>query len=111
MKTKSWVIGLMFFCTLVTASAQISWKLGVVKSSILNIIIGFILYGIGAIILIICLKFGELSVVYPIVATSFIWVNIFSPTFFSTDSMNIMKWLGVLAIIIGVGFIGRGSRK
>ena len=108
----------MFFCTLVTASAQISWKLGVVNLKpgligILNlgIILGFVLYGIGALILIICLKYGELSVIYPIIATSFIWVNIFSPKFFPTDSMNILKWIGIVFIIGGVTFIGVGSKK
>ena len=118
MKTKSWVIGLMFFCTLVTASAQISWKIGVnsLRPGFFNIIFnpgilaGFVLYGIGAVILIICLKYGELSVVYPIIATSFIWVNIFSYIIFN-ETMNMMKWVGIIAIMFGVGFIGRGSKK
>ncbi len=119
MKTKTWAIVLMFFCTFITASAQLSWKLGVInlKPGIFNvifnlgIILGFILYGIGALILLICLKHGELSVIYPIVATSFIWVSIFSPIFFTTDSMNILKWVGVFIIIGGVIFIGIGSKK
>lgn len=118
MKTKTWAIVLMFFNTFITAGAQISWKLGVVnlKPSLigilnLGIVIGFILYGIGAVILLICLKHGELSVIYPIVAMSFIWVNILSPRFFSGDIMNILKWAGVVFIIGGVTFIGIGSKQ
>jgi len=118
MKTKSWAIALMFFCTLVTASAQISWKLGVIniKPGLINvlnlgILLGFFFYGVGALIMIICLKYGELSVIYPIIALSFIWVNIFSPRFFPTDSMNILKWVGILFIIGGVAFVGIGSKK
>lgn len=116
MKTKTWAIALMFFCTFVTASAQISWKLGVNKlqpGSILNlgILVGFVLYGIGAVILLICLKHGELSVIYPLIALSFIWVNLLSPRFFPTDSMNILKWVGIAFIIGGVTFVGLGSKQ
>ncbi len=110
MKTKTWAIVLMFFCTFITASAQISWKLGVVnlKPGIifnLGILVGFVLYGIGAVILLIALKYGELSVIYPIIALSFIWVNLLSPRFFPTDSMNILKWVGIVFIIGGVTFV------
>ncbi len=119
MKTKTWAIILMLFNTLITASAQISWKLGVINlepglwNVVFNtgIIVGFVLYGIGAVILLICLKHGELSVIYPIVAMSFIWVNIISPKFFPTDTMSLLKWVGVFIVIIGVTFIGVGSKQ
>ena len=55
------------------------------------------------------LKHGELSVLYPIYAMNFIWVSIMSPYFFETDSMNEVKWVGVLAIVAGVALIGLGS--
>ena len=118
MKTKTWAIILMLFNTIITASAQISWKLGVINLKpslvgILNfgIILGFVLYGIGAVIMIICLRHGELSVIYPIIALSFIWVNIMSPMFFATDFMNPLKWVGILFIIGGVTFVGIGSKQ
>ncbi len=119
MKTKLWAIFLVLFCTLLTSSAQIFYKLGV-KSLSLNLfslitnyylIFGLILYFIGAILLILALKNGELSVLYPLVATSYIWVSLLSPRFFATDSMNLMKWIGVFIIISGVSLVGIGGRN
>jgi len=107
----------MLVTTLLTSAAQLSWKFGSNNfvPGIINIItnygiiLGFALYGLAAVLLIISLKGGELSVLYPIIATSFIWVNIFSPIFFE-DKMNLFKWLGVLIIVIGVYFVGLGGK-
>lgn len=71
---------------------------------------GFLLYGAGAVLLIMALKHGELSVLYPIYATNFIWVSLLSPMFFD-DSMNLYKWLGVFVVLIGITFVALGSKK
>lgn len=118
MKTNTWAIALVFLSTLSAASGQLLIKLGVnnatvnLMSIITNIplIIGYGLYGLSAVILVISLKYGELSVLYPIYAMNFIWVCIASPMIFPTDSMNIIKWAGVISIVLGVAFIGLGSR-
>ena len=68
------------------------------------------MYGFGAVLLIIALRNGELSVIYPIIATSYIWVSLLSPRFFSTDFMNATKWGGIFVIIVGVTFVGIGGR-
>lgn len=112
----------MLLCTLVTSSAQIVWKLGANVNQSINlgplsipaspyIIGGYFLYGIAALLLIIALRGGELSVLYPIIATSYVWVSIASSYFFPLDSMNLLKWSGVLLIVCGVGMIGYGSER
>ncbi|MDP7180680.1 MAG: hypothetical protein QF824_05415 [Candidatus Woesearchaeota archaeon] len=111
MTTKSWAIGLIILCTLLTSSAQIIYKFGIEPLNIYLIALGLAIYSVAAIILIKALKGGELSVLYPLIATSYIWVSIFSPIFFSTDSMNSTKWIGVVVIIIGISFIGLGSKS
>ena len=117
MKTKLWAIGLVFLCTLFTSAAQIFYKFGVgdlrLDLSLFTnypIIIGLILYGLGALILVVALRGGELSVLYPIVATSFIWVSIFS-VFFLNETMNLFKWIGVIVIVFGVAFVTGGNGK
>jgi uncharacterized membrane protein len=72
---------------------------------------GCVLYGFGATLLIISLKHGELSVLYPIYALNFVWVSILSPWFYTTDSMNTVKWIGVLIIMGGVSLVGYGSSR
>lgn len=117
-KTPTWTILLVLFCTVLTTSAQVSWKYGADKLVIdpiailynYNIWLGFFFYGIGAILLIYSLKYGELSVLYPIIATSYIWVAILSMILFS-ESLNFFKIIGILIIVLGVSLIGYGSRK
>jgi drug/metabolite transporter (DMT)-like permease len=118
MKTKPWAIALMLLTTLLTATAQVFYKLGIPKlefnfySIITNyyLLIGLGLYAIGAALMITALKGGELSVLYPIIATSYIWVGLFS-FFIFHESLNLLRWLGISSIFFGVIFIGLGSKN
>ena len=73
-----------------------------------KLILGGSIYIVSGIITIIAFKGGELSVLYPLVATIYIWTLIFSIAFLK-EKMNIYKWLGILLIVLGVSFIGAGS--
>ena len=73
-----------------------------------KIIMGVILYGMSTVLFLPALKYGELSVLYPFVATTYIWVSILSINFLG-EKMNIYKWSGIFLIIAGVIFIGLGS--
>jgi len=110
-------IFLVILCTIFTSTGQILWKiasknLNSIHSIITNIplIIGFICYALGAILLIISLKYGKLSILYPFVALSFIWVNIAS-IFIFKEVVSIYNWIGIFIIILGVSLIGYGSSK
>ncbi len=117
MATKTWAVLLVLSCTAITTSAQIFYKLGanVLQFNLFslitnyNLIIGLGLYAIGAALLIIALKGGELSVLYPIIATSYIWVTLASSYFFN-EPVNLFKWIGIACVIIGVTVIGYGSK-
>ncbi|MGV8140992.1 MAG: hypothetical protein ACP5NW_00970 [Candidatus Woesearchaeota archaeon] len=108
---------LVILCTLFTSSGQIFWKfasgnLNDFTSIITNVplIIGFIFYGIGAILLIISLKYGDLSLVYPFIALSFIWVNVASIILFN-EIISVINWAGIISIMLGVSLIGYGGSK
>ena len=105
---------LMLFCTLLTSIAQVFLKKGamLLPSFFTNwqLLIGCILYGTAAVIFIIALKGGELSVLYPIIATSYVWVNLLSGYYFN-ETITLLKWLGILSIVVGVSLIGRGSNS
>jgi len=117
MATKLWAICLVLLCTLFTSVGQLFLKLGS-KTALLDfsllanyyLIIGIALYLVSALMLVIALKGGELSVLYPFIATSFIWVSFLSVRFLG-EAMNSWKWLGIFVIIIGVSFVGIGSKK
>ncbi len=116
-KTAWWAMALVLVVTIFTSAAQAFYKAGVDRGLSLDLhalitnyplIVGIALYGVGAVLLLISLRHGELSVLYPIVSLSYIWVSLIAAHYFN-EPMNIYKWLGVLAIIAGVSFIGKGS--
>lgn len=117
MATKLWAALLILFTTILTSSAQILYKLGSASLSfdivgILTnyyLIAGILLYAVGGILMIVSFRGGEVSVLYPIIATSYIWVSFLS-MYFLNESMNIFKWLGITSIIAGIISIGYGSK-
>lgn len=65
---------------------------------------GVFVYGASMIAFIIALRGSELSVLYPIVATGYIWVAMWSVVFLK-ERMTWPKWLGIAFIIAGVSII------
>ncbi len=61
-------------------------------------------YGISALVFIYLLKFVEVSILYPIFSSSYIWISIFSIKFLN-EKMNKLKWLGIILIIFGISLI------
>ena len=118
MKTKSWAMGMVLFCTLLTSTAQLFYKYGsetlefsffsIVTN--INLIAGLALYAVGGTILILSLRGGEVSVLYPIIATSYIWVSFLS-IYFLGEQMNLFKWIGIFIIMFGIVLIGYGSSR
>ena len=117
MATKSWAIFTVLATTLLTSSAQILWKIGS-KSLAFDIpgllanyhlLGGILLYIVGGTLLIISFRGGEVSVLYPIIATSYIWVSFLSMKFLG-EMMNLYKWIGIAGIIAGIVLIGFGSK-
>ena len=117
MTTKLWAALLVLFTTLLTSSAQLLYKYGSANLSLnpLELITnyylvgGVLLYAVGAALMILSFRGGEVSVLYPIIATSYIWVSFLS-IYFLGESMTYYKWLGVVTIIAGIGLIGFGSK-
>ena len=118
MPTKLWAALLVLFTTFLTSAGQILYKLGSkslefnVYSILTNhyLILGAVIYAIGGILIIVSLRGGEVSVLYPIIATSYIWVTLSSIIFFN-ESINWFKSFGIIAIIIGISLIGFGSKE
>ncbi len=108
---------LMIACTIFTSAGQLLWKAGSLQIIFSNpltffnfpFIVGCVSYVVGSILMILAFKKGELSVLYPVVATSYVWVSILAPLFFPNEIMNGWKWVGVLLIIFSISFLGWSS--
>ena len=106
---------IILFATLITSTAQIFYKLGVSHVNSLGIlnyylIFGILLYSVAAVLVIFAFKQGQVSMLYPLFATSYIWVSILSSYFFS-EIFGMVKLLGIASIIAGVAFIGLDAAK
>ena len=103
---------LSLFCALLASMGQTFFKIGSSKitgniiSWITNwqIILGMCLYGLSAILFIVALKYGKLSILYPMIATSYIWVT-FTSNCILKEQINYFNWIGVFLIICGVFMI------
>jgi drug/metabolite transporter (DMT)-like permease len=80
-------------------------------SFILNwqILLGIACYGIGAVLMIISLRGGEVTVLYPIITSSYIWVTISSSYFFG-EAINPLRGFGIFLIIAGILMITFGEK-
>jgi drug/metabolite transporter (DMT)-like permease len=74
------------------------------------LILGFAAHSMNALLLILALRDGELSMLFPIISLSYVWVSLLSMYFFH-EPMNVWKALGILLVIGGVGLLGRASSR
>jgi len=117
-------------CTVFAAAAQVLLKFGALHSmpafnpsnpsswtpflvALLGnypLLLGYTAHSGNALLLILALKDGELSLLYPIIALTYVWVNLLSMYFFR-EHMNPWKAIGIALVIGGVGLMGRASSR
>ena len=71
---------------------------------------GLVLYGIGAAMMVLALQHGELSVLYPVISLSYVWVAILSVVLFH-EHLNVYRIAGIAVIIAGVAILGRSGHR
>ena len=114
MTTPVWSILLVALTGSLAAVAQVLLKIGTrsisstLSSWVFNehLLGGLALYGVGFILMVSALRHGNVSILYPVLATSYIWVALLS-TFFLSEPFPLVRWIGVALIIGGIGVIVR----
>lgn len=114
-------IALVFGCTVLGAAAQILMKsgattvsqpgvAGVLMGMLTNVRLfsGYCLYGLSTVLLVLALKEGELSLLYPVIALTYVWVTVLSFLLFH-ETVNPYKMVGIAVIVIGVAVLGRSG--
>ena len=112
---------LVFLCTLVGALAQMLIKTGastVTRPGFFGAILamltnpplfaGYCLYGFNTILMVLALRDGELSIIYPVIALTYVWVSLLSMWIFH-EPMNVFKAVGIAVIVAGVAVLGRSK--
>jgi drug/metabolite transporter (DMT)-like permease len=110
---------LVFGCTVLGAAAQIFMKFGANRlahprligmATNLPLLCGLVLYGLSTVLLVLALKDGELSLLYPVIALTYVWVTVLSLLILH-DRPNPYKLAGIAIIVIGVSVLGRGGKR
>ncbi len=69
-----------------------------------HLIIGIAIYFVSTVIYVYALSKGQLSVLYPIIATSYIWTSIFAKIFLN-EPVGTTSWIGIFFILLGIALI------
>lgn len=78
--------------------------------TILPLFIGYAFYGLFTVIMVLALRYVELSLTFPILALSYVWVAAAS-VLLRGESMNGLKIAGVAVIVGGVAVLGFGDKR
>ncbi len=111
---------LVLTCTVFGAAAQMFIKSGanslphvhgwipnaLAMLSNARLMLGYSLYGISTILLVVALRHGQLSLLYPVIALTYVWVAILSVMVFH-EVLSPLRVSGVVVIVAGVAILGR----
>jgi multidrug transporter EmrE-like cation transporter len=111
---------LVVCCTIIGAAAQVLIKKGasalganptMLQTALAMVLTpalfaGYSMYGVSTILLVLALRHGQLSLLYPVFAMTYVWVTILSVVVFH-ESMNPYKLAGIVIIVAGIAVLGR----
>ena len=114
--TELWAVATVLLAAFMGSFGSLQFKKGAnklelnLKSLMKNydLMLGVVIYGLSTVFYVIGIKGGELTVLFPLVSTGYIWVCFLSIKYLG-ERMNTMKWLGISCIVLGVVLIGLGS--
>ncbi len=114
---------LVLLCTVIGAVAQLLLKVGsrtVETDSLwstawtmatnLPLILGLSLYGLSTVLFIHALRNEQLSLLYPLISLTYIWVTIVSVAMLG-ESLSFWKIAGVMVIVTGVALLGKDNSQ
>lgn len=118
MKTTGKAIGLIILASFFAGTGQLLWKkvsMDLTYSFLFLfnpfLIMGVFVYFLSTILMVLAFKNGELSVLHPFLAISFIWVILVSPIIFPSETLGTTKIIGAILVFLGVSLIGLGGNK
>jgi multidrug transporter EmrE-like cation transporter len=109
---------LVFLCTIIGAAAQVLLKIARRASfqhqpdeMLMNpwLFLRERLVRLSTVLLVLALRKGQLSLLYPVISLTYVWVSILSLLIFK-EAMNVYKALGLAIVVAGVAILGRDSR-
>jgi drug/metabolite transporter (DMT)-like permease len=100
-------IVLILLASMSTASGQMFWKLSGGQWN-RYLILGFLFYGVGAVLMTVAFRFGSLSVLHPLLSMGYVFALLLGITFLN-EQITAMQTVAVALIIVGAILIGGGD--
>ena len=114
-------------CTILGAAAQLLIKVGMGPAHLdisgkgivaialavatdIPLIAGYACYGLFTVAMVLALREGELSKLFPIIALTYVWVTLLS-YWLLKDTPNWYKNCGIAIIVLGVAILGQGGER
>lgn len=94
-------IALMVFSSVCSCFGQLLWKLFTGSGNYSILVVGFFLYGIGALSMIVAYRYGKLSVLQPILSLNYVFGLCLAGLILG-ETITTLKVFGVVFIIYGL---------
>lgn len=99
---------LILLSALFTSTGQLLWKLGTAHLALL--LAGFALYGCGALAMIGAFRFGEISVLHPMLSVSYV-LSLVLGALVLREAVTAHKVLGIALVVLGMVFLGASAAR
>lgn len=100
---------LMLFAAVFACVGQLLWKISTTDGMI-YMLLGFIMYGFGALLMLIAYRFGSVSVLQPMLSTNYALSAILGMLVLQ-EKLSVTKVIGIIIISTGVILIGGGDAE
>lgn len=109
---------MILLSSFMAGSGQLLWKLAINRANgYIDIFsqpwlyLGIFLYILATGFMVTAFKSGDFSVLFPILATSFIWVTLLASYFFESENMTITRGFGIALIFFGCSLLGWQQKR
>ena len=106
-------IAMVLLAALLTCLGQLFWKLAMEQDGLLLLLPGFACYGCGALLMILAMRYGELSVLHPMMSAGYV-LSVGLGLVVLHEAVTPQKLLGIAVIIAGLIFLSlpeRGDKR
>lgn len=100
---------LMLIAAVFACVGQLLWKLSV-TNGIWYMLLGFGMYGLGALLMLIAYRYGSVSVLQPMLSTNYVLSAVLG-FFVLQEKITVLKAVGIIIITSGVILIGGGDAE
>lgn len=100
---------LMLLAAVFACVGQLLWKLSV-TNGIWYMLLGFGMYGFGALLMLIAYRYGSVSVLQPMLSTNYVLSAVLG-FFVLQEKITVLKVAGIVIITSGVILIGGGDAE